>query len=368
MVSQLKFDPNGKRFFSAGLDGKLKSWKTKNSISDDLIFLSKVKIHEEGVSCLLIKDNQLITGSLDENLKIWEFGPFQKEFLEKNRQKNILGKIPEEIFTMEISKDKKFLASSGAGSTIFFFDIDSKSKTFSNIKKAIPWHKEAVYDLKLDFSANNLFSAGGDGTIGLWNFNPNSKEFSNKIIQFNAHAAKVIKLLVGKDGKRLFSASYDGTIKIWDQDQLLQGKNILLAKINNVGVNTKDLTSDKNETLLFHGDEQGKLSIYDIDQKSKSYLSLISSFNLTNQRINSLLAYYNKGKQYLFIGADGSLYLYEIINNANLQIKLLLEKKVHFAEINQIKIKEFKLINNKKQKYLITASSDKTLGIWNIRF
>jgi phospholipase A-2-activating protein len=153
--------------------------------------------HHKGTRCLLSsKDDDLISGSLNENTVIWS-GKDSYKF--KNILLDTYIRAMAELPNCDIA----------VGGLDHFIRIWSYEKQYKSIKYKLNGHTASVICF-LVLPKGVLVSGSMDSTIGLWDVN--TKNF----IILKGHTSHVYGLALLK-GDRFASASNDMTIRVWDE-------------------------------------------------------------------------------------------------------------------------------------------------------
>ncbi|KAH9440829.1 hypothetical protein Pst134EA_033006 [Puccinia striiformis f. sp. tritici] len=198
----------------------------------------KLKGHQDSVYCLQMDDHQIITGSRDRTIKVWDT---------KTREcrRTLVG---HKGSVLCVRYDATVLLSGSSDSSVFVWD-----KSSWKVKMELVGHRSGVLDLAI--SPTSFVSCSKDTTIKIWN------RFNGELLRtITGHSGPVNALELSTlslptllspsgsststEGSRgLLSASGDSTMKLWE---LETGKLLGPTKIWNL------ITTQCLRTLLGH--------------------------------------------------------------------------------------------------------------------
>jgi len=217
-VYALEYTHDGKHFLSGG-DNSVKIWKK------DGTFIKSLNGHATAVWSIGISkdDNYIVTGSFDNNFRIWDI--YQGETI------HVFDIDKKSILATAINPANNFIACGTRDGSIVLFTFDNYEiiHTFSA-------HGGNVY--RLDFSPDGklLASAGRDGNIKIWDVT--KMEILHLL---DKHQRSVMDVEFSSDGRYLISASYDATVRLWDVET---GEQIHQFIGHTMPVNAVDISSD----------------------------------------------------------------------------------------------------------------------------
>ncbi len=209
-ITNIKFSSDGRYAYSGANDiyAVVKKWdlRTKQTVAsykgtsaksyetciskDEKYLVSACSYNKDA----LTNSKSKTTGIID----IWDLATGERiKTLRDHKQ---------EVFSVDISPDGKYIISGSNDWTIKLWDFESGKviKTFDN-------HKYTVTQVRFFDNAKKAVSASRDKTIRIWDI---EKGETTKILR--GHSNTIVSLSFSPDEKYLISAAYDGTIKIWD--------------------------------------------------------------------------------------------------------------------------------------------------------
>ncbi|AET39320.1 snoRNA-binding rRNA-processing protein DIP2 Ecym_4255 [Eremothecium cymbalariae DBVPG len=252
-----KFLPGGTLVVVGTRGGELQLFDLASSI----VLENKEAAHDAAIWSLdLTSDGRrLITGSADKTVKFWNF-QVEKELISSSTDKynsrlqmvhDTTLELGEDILSVKISPEDRFLAVSLLDNTVkvFFLDsmkfflslyghklpvlsidisYDSKliitSSADKNIKiwgldfgdchRSLFAHQDAIMNVKFVPQSHNFFSCGKDGVIKYWD----GVKF-DCIQKLIAHKSEVWALALSSDGQFFVSVSHDRSIRVWEETE-----------------------------------------------------------------------------------------------------------------------------------------------------
>lgn len=221
--------------------------------------LTTIEAHSAAIWSLDLTSNgkRLVTGSSDKSCKFWDFeviqqlvpGTKDKYLPQLNLIHDTTLELTDDILSVKISPDDRYLAVSLLDNTVkvFFLDslkfylslyghklpvlsidisVDSKmiitSSADKNIKiwgldfgdchKSIFAHQDSIMSVKFEADTHNFFSCGKDGVVKRWD----GDKF-DCIQKLNGHQSEVWCIAVSRDGRTVVSTSHDHSIRVWQE-------------------------------------------------------------------------------------------------------------------------------------------------------
>ncbi len=240
----------------------------------------------------------------------------------------------DEIRSVEISEDGKYILSSGNDYMVKIWDIQSKICIDSITTIA------GCYSAHFIFGNDSiLITAGNSGYI--WD----RKNLFNPLNQFCNFANKARTSAVHTKSRIVAIGSYDGTIKIYDLNNLSL-PIITINSPNNAWVYTLSFSNDGN--LLGYGDANGYVYVYDWKNNK-----LVNTFGLNSSNSIWSVGFSPDSKRIASTGVDETLRIWDIPSNLNVYNIT--------AHINDIRSSKF----HPAGIYVLTASLDSLIKQWD---
>ncbi|KAL0885670.1 hypothetical protein Bca101_009653 [Brassica carinata] len=178
---------------------------------------------------------------------------------------------------------------------------------------------------------------------------------------FVAHTRNVTAVGFHSDGNSMYSGSEDGTLRIWDlrapNRPEVYERNCLKA-YHSCGsvtpINTVVL--HPNQIELISGDQDGIIRVWDTRMNA-------STIELVPEPDTAIRSLSVKGDGTILVAANdrGTCYIWNILRGSQVITEF---EPIHKLQAHNRQI--LKCVLSPESKYLATASSDKTVKIWNV--
>ncbi|KAL2673544.1 hypothetical protein Neosp_011986 [[Neocosmospora] mangrovei] len=192
-VNAVAFSPNGKLLVSASSDQTVRVWD--GSVGS---YKQTLKGHNGYVLAVAFSPNGMMLASASSDRTIWlwdiETGTHTETFKGHDGWVNAVA----------FSRDGKLLASASSDQTVRLWDMETGTHT-----RTLKGHGDWVNAVA--FSGKLLVSASNDRTVRLWDI-----ETGTHTETFKGHDGWVNAVAFSRDGKLLASASSDQTVRLWD--------------------------------------------------------------------------------------------------------------------------------------------------------
>lgn len=197
LVRSVEFTPDGSRLATAGWDGKVFLFDTKN-FQGRAIIENADELHAMAIS----KDGKfLAAGGASGNLKLWD--------LRGDRPLPDIPRYKGTIQALAFSPASDRLASVDYEKIVRILDAGSRKFVFEK-----PFPVQKINSMVYSPDGKVLALACSDGTIQFVDAaNP-----GNSYREIKAHNSEVWRIGFSPDGKRLVTGGSDGSIKFWDLD------------------------------------------------------------------------------------------------------------------------------------------------------
>ncbi|BAZ29736.1 WD-40 repeat protein [Cylindrospermum sp. NIES-4074] len=251
----------------------------------------------------------LVSTSLDKSVKLWRVdGTFLKGWNAHDGWAN----------TVVFSPNDQVMASGGEDNLVKLWGLDGK------LIRSFKGHTGRITRIKFSPDGKVMASASGDKTIKLWNV-------EGKLLQtLVGHGEQVNSISFSPDGKVIASAAADNTIKLWQLD------GSLLATLKGHGEQVRDVAFSPDGKFIASASADKIIKLWTVP-KNKLQLNNVNSVSFSAD-----------GKVFAAAGWDGNI----TIGGQSF--------KGHQDIINS-------LLFTHDNKYLLTASADKSIKIWDVK-
>jgi len=267
------------------------------------------------------------------------------------------------VTAIAVTPDGKQLISGSNDNTLKIWDLETGKEKFSFIG-----HSDEITAIAITPDGNQIISSSRDGTIKAWNL-----KNREKLLTIDSHQNSVNNIALTPDGKEIISGSSDKSLRVWN---LETGEEMLTCKGRPAGSFTLTLPAKIRSELInavavadtpyglqviagsLEKDNNGKAwTIIGLNRANRK-----KTLSLTGHKdvINAIVAI-SSGRQIISASSDKTL-------------KIWSEPNTNFDSLS--KTKNFTLKGHKDSvndvavtsdgKLAISASSDKTLKIWNL--
>ena len=262
--------------------------------------------------------------------------------LPKSIPKSILKGHKQSITCLSFHPFYKRLASASEDASIIIWECDEFTQD-----KYIRAHSNTVNHITFDNKGKFLGSCSSDLSIKIWNF-----ENLTCFKTLNGHEHSVSFIEFSPDSNFIFSASRDKSIKYWEVNTGICKKNIMGHNewVRCVSVNFKG-------NLLSSCSDDNNIIIWEVDKDFNQFKNL----NGHSDKVEYIIFLKNDKS---IINVFSSDYARNLNNNNNEE-----KNKSDFEKINEKFLEKKKLMNeiNKMNKeYLLSASRDKLIMLWDV--
>jgi len=228
-IYALEYTHDGNHFFSGG-DNSIKIWQKNGT------FIKSLNGHATAVWSIGVSkdDKYIVTGSFDNNFRIWD--------IYKGETIHVFDIDKKSILATAINPANYFIACGTQDGTIVLFTFDNYETihTFSA-------HGGNIYALDFSPDGKLLASAGRDGNIKIWDVT--QMEILHLL---DKHERSVMDVKFSSNGKYLISASFDATVRLWDVES---GEQIHQFIGHNMPVNAVDISNDNKYIISGSSDK-----------------------------------------------------------------------------------------------------------------
>ena len=367
---------------TCGHDGKIKLWDTESgtlikTLHSDSSTVWSVAFDEKD-------PDKLISGHDDGKIKVWNI-----------RNKNPLNILQGHTsFISKIIWDQKLIVSGSDDGTIRLW-TNPEGQCLITLRG----YSNKTWSIKFSPSTQILVSSHEDKCVRLWELKNGNYEYKKSLI---GHLSKVYAVDISRDGRTIVSASFDKTIKVWDS---LSGTCIQTLKGHTKWVVAVALSPDGR--TIASGSDDKKVMIWDcatgqLRHILEGHTSLITSLTFSadgkmlascnpshtvgesqiilwnvssGKRINTNVDFCSSLMSIAFSRIDKNIFatghgnseiiLWKIKETKSVQkniqeIECIKSLKAHSKAITSI------CFHPTNELVLASASTDNTVGIWNI--
>ncbi|BAY98624.1 WD-40 repeat protein [Tolypothrix tenuis PCC 7101] len=316
---------------------------------------------------------QVISGSSDNTIIIWDFKTGQKLFTLEGHTKPVIA--------VAVTPDGKRIVSGSEDTTLKVWDLYTAKEICT-----LNGHTSVVNTLAITSDSRKVISGSEDATLRVWNLKTRKgyclKAGTNSIIEGGNDNVKAVSIT--HDDKWVISCwsfiRNDGEhFSSWEAIEIFNLENINSKTIKiNEGKNVNSLAINKDNKLVVSYGEEAKISICNLENlfKQEANFNIINLESLQQKNIKFLnfhpfipiefitftghtqqvkaVTFTQDGKRIISASEDKTLIVWDWENNNK-----LLTLEAHTDSVNTITL-------TPDGKHIISGSSDKTLKVWNL--
>jgi WD40 repeat protein len=251
-----EFSPDGRLMVTAHYEGYIRFWNVANGQ-----MLMAFPAHKGCVWCVVFSPDgkNIASCGYDGTIRIWDIENIDggkedgkdSDYVRRILEKQSLQISTDSIQSILFTKDGKTIISSGADSTIRYWDINS-GKCIKILKE----HQALIWCLALSFDGNIIASGSDDNTIKIWDF---TKSCYLKTLE--GHTDWLRSLKFNQKGI-LASAGLDTIIRLWDIE-----KGICIGKLEGHTNMVLKIAFVDDDNILASGSADGTIRIWNIETK-----------------------------------------------------------------------------------------------------
>ncbi|EDO19323.1 hypothetical protein Kpol_1036p69 [Vanderwaltozyma polyspora DSM 70294] len=210
-----KFLPGGTLVIVGTREGSLQLF----DLASSTLLENKEDAHETAIWSLDITSDgrRLVTGSADKTIKFWNFqveedlvpGTADKYLPVMKLIHDTTMEVNEDVLSVRISPEDKFLAISLLDNTVKVFYLDSMKFFLS-----LYGHKLPVLSIDISFDSKLIITSSADKNIKIWGL-----DFGDCHKSLFAHQDSIMNVKFLPESHNFFSSSKDGLVKYWDGDK-----------------------------------------------------------------------------------------------------------------------------------------------------
>ncbi len=253
-IYELEYTSDGEHFLSGG-DKTINIWKKDGS------YIKSLSGHITSVWSFGISQNgqYAVSGSFDNNFRIWDINKGETIHIFKNGRNNVLATT--------FSKATNLIA---CGSKDGFVEI----YTFDDFEfiHSFSAHGSNIYSLAFSNDGKYLASASRDNVIKIWDL-----EKMEIFHVLTGHERSVMSIKFSSNDRYLVSASYDASVRLWDVES---GEQIYSFLGHKLAVNDVDIST--NNQYIISGASDNTIKIWEINPE------ILASFYFEEEFQNEL--------------------------------------------------------------------------------
>lgn len=283
--------------------------------------------HEKAITCLqfIEKSCKLISGSADNQLKLWDFTTGVK-------LQSFIGHISP-VTCIAFSSENLWVLSGSKDATVKLWDLCENNLNFT-----FEGHSDGITCIEITKDNHYFISGSEDTTVRIWNIFEKNLEFT-----LTNHSSPLSHILLSPNNSLLITASSEGKVHCIF---LQAAKDEKILQTHNANLNCVSIS--KSRRFLVTGSEDTSVKVWDTHLQ-KNVLSVIEHTELVN-----CVTITDNGKFFASGSNDNTIIVWDIENNSRVNCL-----RGHTSGIYCIDISD-------DGKYLASASLDSTIKIWDI--
>lgn len=278
-----------------------------------------------------ISEHTFFSGSTDKFIALWNLQTFQAE--------KFAASFPAAIYSICHIPEKKLLLAGTAAGSIHLLDLEKKTEI-----KILQHHKAPIFDIKYSAITNCFYTAGSDGNFAICSLNTLAMIKIKKLCN-----EKVRSIAINNTNFEIAVASGDCNIRIFDLNTLEEKKTIIAHSLS-----ATIAKYSPDGRLLFTGGRDAHLKIWN----AKNY-ELIKSIPAHNFAIYDIV-FNSDVSLFATASRDKTIKIWEA---KTFELLVRINKENFDGHINSVN----KLLWSTYNDYLISASDDRALMVWEVR-
>lgn len=325
-LEAVKYSFDGRYLFSGGWDREIRLWDTETGELVRVFYghtdwVNGFALHHEG--------RIFASASRDNTIKIWDIdsGDCLKTITTESKESCTL-------HTVAFSPDGETIIFAGNSAEIFEWDLKE-----NKLKRILKQHEKSIYCLHYSNDGKKILSCSGDTNIFIWD-----QESGTVLHTLANHDAAVQYAKFNFDCSKIVSGSKDGTIRIWDA---LTAQELQKFEASS-SIHSVDFCID-DKRVAGCGEDR---TIYIVDVDNGKLLQ-----SLKGHESNILSVKFSPDGENVASGggADRSVRIWNLKEFAQSLDNNLIS---HQEQIE-------KYAFSPCEEYLVTASRDGSVGLWN---
>lgn len=228
-VRSLSFNPSDSLFATGSEDTLIRIWDLTDKTSQTPKLMQTLKGHTQDVYALeFINDTNLVSGSGDQTLKLWQVSSSECIFSISNEPISSASPAANNtreagITSVALSNDRKFVVTGSLDRFVRVYKI--VDSTALSLCQTFDGHADSVYSVAFDSKDSSIISGSLDKTIRTWDFDPTQDGTPGKCSNvLTNHKDFVLSVAMASNRGRTYivSGSKDRTVQFWDEQSQTQ--------------------------------------------------------------------------------------------------------------------------------------------------
>lgn len=345
-VHTVAFSMDGRYVFSGGKDYLIKVWEFATGK-----VIHELQGHTGTIEDLSVSRNGrwLASASSDGNIGIWDLS----DLADQSKPKKFLQMLhghEDRVYGVSFNQNSTLLVSGSADNSIKLWKNANPEQQpdawvlFSKQEALSTAHSNWVYSVRFSPKEDIFASASADGMVKVWNHD------GTLLKTFRGHTAAVQGLNFSPDGKKIATASSDNSVKIFNLGShivdILQGHSASL----------KDVTYSPDGKLIASTGSDKTVILWDKSGLVKRRIRYSSGLRTID--------FSPDGKFLVGAGYDNRIVIWANAENANSDDVGIITPIVNSWLAHNASLKSVRF--SKDGQYILSASADKTLKLWEI--
>jgi len=328
-VINTKFFNNGKRIITVSGDNKSCIWQVETGL-----LLYTLNGHKDDITCIDLSPNNqnIVTGSKDQTVRIWSLPDAGKQRYNLSAHKKI-------ITSFCYSNNDKYISTASNDKTVRIWDY-KQGKEIQEFKG----HNGYVLFSTFSADGKNLISVSDDNTARIW-----SIEQKKLLYTLKGHLKSVISADFSPDSRYVITGSNDKSVRKWSVDS---GDCIKIFKKNKNKI--KKVKYSHNGKFFITVDES---NIYILNDINSDIFTIKIEYDNDYEILDAKISHNDK-----YILAS----LVNKTKNDNIILIWKVKNGTVYGKFQWHKEKINSIAFSSDDEFIISASNDKTVGVWKI--